>query len=237
MDDENQICNAFPPLPQYTLQPAEPLVPWMSDFTLSLLLPIVLYWGMSGLATVITYYASSLRLRRLHTDAELEIRNRTSKLRVLLIVIRNSALQTVLGAALGYLHGPDFYGREAYDISLWAQQIRIFGCLFPYVQSVSRVELVQGLVAFLMENLPDAALTLEVATDATISSNSYDTAYTDWEIVGACFMYYVVTAAIQFFIAFVAIDTWQYFGHRLLHENKLLYRESAPNVLFFSLPR
>jgi sphinganine C4-monooxygenase len=48
-------------------------------------------------------------------------------------------------------------------------------------------------------------------------------AFAPWEILAAKIVYHAVVPALQFFLAIVVVDTWQYFLHRAMHMNKWLY--------------
>ena len=118
-----------PQLPAYSLRPVPPLLPWLSDFHLSLVLPVAAYWLMS----LIFWYISVrdlFRQYRIHTPAEFKQRNRVSAREVLRSVLIQQAVQTALGLLIGYLTSPgDSCGSEHYDIAClgWTSAL-----CFPY---------------------------------------------------------------------------------------------------------
>lgn len=62
---------SLPPLPIYTLSPVEPLLPFISDFYLSLAAPIIAYWIFSGFFHFIDTH-DIWRKYQLHTPAEIK---------------------------------------------------------------------------------------------------------------------------------------------------------------------
>jgi sphinganine C4-monooxygenase len=51
-------------------------------------------------------------------------------------------------------------------------------------------------------------------------------AFAEWELLVAKAIYWVGVPAIQFALAILWVDTWQYFWHRAMHMNKWLYSKS-----------
>ena len=47
--------------------------------------------------------------------------------------------------------------------------------------------------------------------------------FAGWELALASAVYWVLVPLLQFGVAIVVVDTWQYFLHRAMHMNKLLY--------------
>ena len=72
----------------------------------------------------------------------------------------------------------------------------------------------------LASTLSGGDYTLIQVVDGTITP-----AYAEWELAAAKVMYYVAFPALQFFLAILIVDTWQYFLHRAMHMNKWLYSE------------
>lgn len=108
-------------LTSYTLVPRPPLLSLISDFHLSLLLPVLAYWSLSGIYHVISSY-NLFQQYRLHTPAELKARNRATKSEVLYSVIFQQVIQTAWGLFLGHvvLGAQEFMGSENYDVTAWA---------------------------------------------------------------------------------------------------------------------
>lgn len=51
-------------------------------------------------------------------------------------------------------------------------------------------------------------------------------AFAGWEVLLATFLYHYFVPSLQFFVAVLVVDTWQYFWHRAMHLNRWLYGES-----------
>src|ERR1700761_7065663 len=103
----------LPPLPNYTLQPLPPLLSWISDAYLSLLLPIIAYWAVSLFFHII----DTLDLfpqYRLHTPAELLKRNHATRWDVFRDVVIQQIVQTIFGVVMDYFDSDVMYGREDY---------------------------------------------------------------------------------------------------------------------------
>lgn len=56
-------------------------------------------------------------------------------------------------------------------------------------------------------------------------------AFASWEITAARAIYHIGIPAIQFGLAILIVDTWQYFWHRAMHLNKWLYSKSSSGSL------
>lgn len=114
-----------PQLPGYTLIPRPPLLSRISDFHLSLLLPIFAYWFLSTLYLLISHF-DLFSQYRLHTPAEFKARNRATVLDVLRSVILQQVLQTAWGLFLGHvlLGSGEMMGREEYDVAAWVMRVR-----------------------------------------------------------------------------------------------------------------
>ncbi|KAL9027636.1 MAG: hypothetical protein Q9180_007299 [Flavoplaca navasiana] len=113
----------FQLLPSYTLKPVPQLVPWLSDFHLSLLLPVMAYWPVSFIFWYIDKkdYWSQYRI---HTPEEFKQRNRVTVGEVLRSILLQQTVQTALGLCLRYLTAAgDFHGREDYDTAIWAGRV------------------------------------------------------------------------------------------------------------------
>lgn len=107
-------------LPPYTLYPRPPIFLSISDFHLSLLLPILAYWSLSAIYHVISTYNLFSRYR-IHTSAELKTRNCATAYEVLRSVILQQFLQTLWGLFIGHvvIGTQEMAGREEYDHAYW----------------------------------------------------------------------------------------------------------------------
>ena len=229
----------LPPLPSYTLKPVPRLVPWLSDFHLSLVLPVLAYWLWSLIFHLISTY-NLFSKYRLHTPQEFKTRNRVSVGEVLRSIILQQIIQTALGLWLGYVfEAGDYYGKEEHDIAVWARRMHQVGDAVPYLLTVVGID-----ARTLSHNLQRYAQSFSPTTSAEkpmalvnlvmtphIGQQEWTGGYTAWEIYAAKTLYCVLEPAVRFGIAVMFSDSWQYFWHRAMHSNKWMFRT------FLSIPR
>ena len=167
---------------------------------------------------------------RLHTPAEVSKRNRVSRWEVVRDVLIQQVVQTAVGWVLGMTEPDDVFGKEQYDVAVWARRIRIAEKSIP------------GLLAFvgldarsLAKNLgashpmlagalrggqyPTLERVIAVGSDSKVTKPGF----AGWELMLASAIYWILIPALQFGLAIVVVDTWQYFLHRAMHMNKWLY--------------
>lgn len=226
----------LPPLPSYTLSPVQPLLSFISDFYLSLILPIAVYWIFS----LFFHYIDVMDIwpqHRLHTPTEILSRNHVSRYEVARDVIIQQIIQTVVGAVLGMTEPEDVAGKEDYDIARWATRLRLaqkalpqlLGFLGLNAAAISRnVSISHPMIAGLLAGgkYPSLNVGLDVVTGSPIP------AFASWEISTAKALYWCVLPAMQFALAVLFVDTWQYFLHRAMHMNKWLYSKTPPHTIF-----
>jgi len=218
----------LPPLPTYTLKPLPPLLPFISDAHLALAAPIMGYWVVSLFFHIIDIY-DLLPQYRLHTPAELLKRNRASQYEVLKDVILQHIIQTIAGLSLSFFDPESTYGSEDYDVSVWAQRIRITQRAIPVLCSLVGVNsaalgqklggsssLIAGVFAGGV--YPQLNQIVEFAGEQVLAP-----AFASWELQLAKFIYWIAVPVLQFCAAVVILDTWQYFLHRGMHMNHWLY--------------
>ena len=218
----------LPPLPSYTLHPLPPLVSWMPDKYLTLALPIIAYWAVSMIFHMVDVYELFPQYR-LHTPAELLKRNHVSRWDVFRDVIVQQIVQTLFGIGLAMIDEDATYGKEDYDIAVWAQRIRIAQRAIPIVLSTIGLD-VGALIAKLSGSYPIAAAALAggrypwLVQLVTIGGQKRSVpGFAPWEILVARAMYWMVFPALQFLLGILVVDTWQYFLHRAMHMNRWLY--------------
>ena len=206
--------NELPPLPEYHLTPLPSLIHPIPDKLLTLLLPIAAYWGLSMFfhwIDTMDYFPQY----RLHTPAEVAKRNKVSRWEVVRDVVIQQIVQTAVGWVLGMTEPDDFFGKEQYDVAVWARRIRISERVLPAILAILGFD-----SAGLAKNLAPAHPTLAGA----ISGGQYSpNSYTSWELSLAWLFYWILVPALQFGVAILVVDTWQYFLHRAMHMNKWLY--------------
>lgn len=192
-------------------------------------MPIIGYWALSMFfhwIDVMDFFPQY----RLHTPAEVAKRNRVSRWEVIRDVVIQQVIQTAVGWVLGMTEPDDVYGREEYDVAVWARRIRIAECAIPRLLSligINPVELGEKLGA----GHPMLAGTLAgghypgLQSIPTLSGGFTATTpgFAPWEVILAKSIYWILVPVIQFAIAIIVVDTWQYFLHRAMHMNKYLY--------------
>ncbi|KAK7722739.1 Sphingolipid C4-hydroxylase sur2 [Botryosphaeria dothidea] len=222
------IATGLPPLPDYTLYPLPPVVPGIPDKYLTLALPVVAYWGVSMFFHLIDTW-DLFPQYRLHTPVELLQRNHVSRYEVFRDVVLQHIIQTVFGVGLAWFDPEPTFGTEDYDVAVWAQRIRIAERAIPYVlgafgfNSAAFAKDLAGTRPMLAGAL--AGGSYPWLTQEVISSGQLVTApaFASWELSLAKFTYWIAIPGIQFLVAVLIVDTWQYFWHRAMHLNKWLY--------------
>jgi sphinganine C4-monooxygenase len=207
--------NELPPLPEYHLTALPSLVPPIPDKLLTLLLPIAAYWSLSMFfhwIDTMDYFPQY----RLHTPAEVAKRNKVSRWEVVRDVVIQQIVQTAVGWLLGMTEPDDFFGKEQYDVAVWARRIRIAERAMP-----SALALIGLDSAGLAKNLTPAYPMLASA----IAGGQYKSVagFASWELSFAWAIYWVLVPVLQFGVAILVVDTWQYFLHRAMHTNKWMY--------------
>ncbi|KAF2744026.1 hypothetical protein M011DRAFT_480331 [Sporormia fimetaria CBS 119925] len=219
---------ALPPLPDYTLKPLPPLLPWISDAHLALALPIIGYWLVSGLFHLIDVYDLFPKYR-LHTPAEVLKRNHVSRWDVFRDVIIQQVIQTAFGLLMGFFDEEPTLGKDDYNVSWYAQKIRLAQRAIPFVLAsaglnpralATKVAASHPILAGALTGgqYPGLLQTMLVAGEEKLVLG-----FASWEITVAKAVYWYGVPALQFFFGILAVDTWEYFLHRAMHLNKWLY--------------
>lgn len=216
----------LPPLPSYTLTPQPSLIPMIPDKYTSLALPIIAYWGLS----MIFHYIDEFDLfpqYRLHTPAEVLKRNHVSRWEVIRDVIIQQIVQTIVGVGLAWAEPEHFIGKEDFDVAVWAQRLRLAQQYVPSVLAVTGVDAksLAGKASLYSPSLAGFLAGGDYSMLVSEVNGSAVAAFAKWEIATAKLIYYIGVPALQFFIAILIVDTWQYFLHRAMHMNKWLYSE------------
>jgi len=213
----------LPPLPSYTLSPQPPLISRIPDKYLSLILIIVAYWGMSLFFHIIDVY-DLFPQYRLHTPEEVSSRNHVSRWDVFRDVIIQQVVQTAFGVFLGWLEEDPMVGKDAYNVSVWAQRIRQCQAVVPYTLGALGFNAL-SMSAKVSNTHPELSGFLAGGQYNFYESTSAGKvpAFASWETLAARSVYYFAIPAAQFLVAILIVDTWQYFWHRAMHLNKWLY--------------
>ena len=221
------ITSDLPPLPSYTIRPLPPLLPPLEDKYLTLVLPVLAYWIVS----LVFHYIDTKDLfsqYRLHTPAEILKRNHVSRWDVARDVIVQQVVQTLVGVVLTLGDLPQMAGKDEYNVTIWAQRIRITQRMIPSVLStfgLNAVEWAQKLSTS-FPTLAGALLGGQYPWITKLDDNGPFPDFASWEVLVAKAIYWFIIPAFQFGLAICIVDTWQYFLHRAMHMNKWLYSES-----------
>ncbi|KAL8640293.1 MAG: hypothetical protein Q9228_002776 [Teloschistes exilis] len=231
----NDTSTHFTVFPSYTLKPVPRILPWLSDFHLSLVLPVAAYWFMSLVFFFIDKkdYFSQYRL---HTPEEFKQRNRVTVAEVLRSVLFQQAIQTALGLFLGWaMDAGDFYGRDDYDVAVWAARVRKGRYALPWVFALVGID-----ATTLGRQLQIHTTSLGDSGSAKMAVSLVESilhphlgdgltyGFAPWEICVAKLIYWFLEPAARFGIAVMFSDSWQYFWHRAMHSNKWMYRAFLP---------
>jgi sphinganine C4-monooxygenase len=230
----NTTLDQLPPLPEYTLRPVEPLVLGMPDKFFLLLTPIIGYWVLSVLFHLIDVYELFPQYR-LHTPAEVLSRNRVTRYEVFRDVLIQQVVQTIFGVGMGMLEPDNMTGMEDYDVSVWATRLRLAQRWLPNILAVVGLDAAglstkasqsgHSILAGVLAGGRYSGLTETIMVEGIESSVPV---FAAWELFAAKAIYYALIPSLQFAVAIIIVDTWEYFLHRAMHMNKYLYSKSDP---------
>jgi sphinganine C4-monooxygenase len=223
----------LPPLPEYTLQPLQPLTSWASDAFIQAALPVVGYWVVSLIFHAIDVY-DLFPQYRLHTPAEVLKRNHVSRYEVLRDVILQQIIQIIASFSLSVFDDAPTTGKADYDVAWYAQKIRLAQRAVPHVLSAvgvnpvalaSKIASSQPILSSVLAGgrYPTLLQSVMVAGEQTLVP-----AFAPWELAVASFAYWYAIPAFQFSAAIVIMDAWEYMLHRAMHLNKWLYGTLSP---------
>jgi sphinganine C4-monooxygenase len=233
MASANTTSYDLPPLPEYTLEPLQPLTSWASDAFIQAALPVVGYWVVSLIFHAIDVY-DLFPQYRLHTPAEVLKRNHVSRYEVLRDVILQQIIQIIASFSLSLFDEAPTTGKADYDVAWYAQKIRLAQHAVPYVLSAvgvnptalaSKIAASQPMLSSVLIGGKYPAL-LQTATIA--GQQTLVPAFASWEMAVASFAYWYAIPAFQFSAAIVIMDAWEYMLHRAMHLNKWLYGKTRP---------
>lgn len=226
----------LPPLPTYTTSPLPPLLAPIPDKILLLLLPVIAYWVVSLFFEWLdsTEYCNQYRL---HTPAELTMRNHVTKWECFRDVVLQQVIQTIVGGLIAHHEPDELTGMEDYEVAVWAQRVRMVQRALPSVLAIAGVD-AAGLATKLSAHPTIAAvvaggqysLTQNIMTSG--GEEVMAPAFASWEMTAAKVIYHFAIPALQFFVGILFVDTWQYFLHRAMHMNKWLYSMLSVPHLF-----
>lgn len=218
----------LPPLPTYTAVVRNDVLSFMPDLYLLTLAPTLSYWIMSIFFHIVDTYDFWPQYR-LHTPAEITQRNRVTRYEVLRDVLFQQVLQAVVSIVLGLTDPPQMTGTEDFDVAVWATRVRLAQRALPSMLSFLGLNAAalsknmagsHPLLAGVLAGGHYPFLTTSLAAD---NGSASVPAFAAWELFVAKVIYNVVIPGLQFLVATVFLDTWQYFLHRAMHMNKWLY--------------
>ena len=233
------VASALPPLPAFETRPIPDLLPFVSDFWLSLVLPHIAYWLVSATFHIIDVY-DLFPQYRLHTPEEISQRNLASRYQVARDVVIEQIIQIATSAFLSLTEPRQMTGAEDYDVAVWATRIRlaqralpsILGTLgFNAAAIAKNVAATHPLLAGALAGGHYPFLTTTILGDVTGAAVP---AFAAWELMVAKAIYWLLIPGFQLWLAVCFLDTWQYFWHRAMHINKWMYSTSA--LLLVHLP-
>ncbi|AEO69471.1 02bab5a6-6546-43bd-8999-152a9a4c39cf [Thermothielavioides terrestris] len=221
------VASGLPPLPAYEVRPMPDLLPFVSDFWLSLLLPPIAYWVVSMFFHIIDIY-DLFPQYRLHTPEEITQRNLATRYEVARDVLIQQAIQIACSIVLTLTEPGQTTGTQEYDVAVWATRIRlaqralpsILGTLGLNAAAISKnMAASHPLLAGALAGGHYPFLTTTLDDDAGTAVPAFAT----WELLVAKAIYWVLIPAFQLWLAACVLDTWQYFWHRGMHMNKWMY--------------
>ncbi|KAI9721603.1 MAG: hypothetical protein M1828_005093 [Chrysothrix sp. TS-e1954] len=224
----NSTNNALPPLPLYSLEPQPSLLGWLPDAYLTLILPILAYWGFSMLFHMIDEL-DLFPQYRLHTPAEVLKRNHVSRWEVVRDVVIQQVVQTIVGIAISWTEPDQLDGKNDFNVAVWAQRLRLSQRGVPSALAAVGLDS-QGIAKNVVAEHPIVAAVLSGGKYPWLTSMTHQgpvAAFAGWEMSTAKAIYWFLIPAAQFVAAIIIVDTWQYFLHRAMHMNKYLYSTVA----------
>ncbi|KLU82044.1 hypothetical protein MAPG_01123 [Magnaporthiopsis poae ATCC 64411] len=218
----------LPPLPSYAVSPMPDLLPFVSDFWLSIVLPHIAYWVLSFIFHMIDVY-DLFPQYRLHTPEEITQRNHATRFEVARDVLVEQAIQIATAAFLSLTDEVQLVGKENYDVAVWATRIRLAQRALPPIlgfvglnaAAISKsMATTHPLLSGVFAGGRYPSLTMELNG---VSGGPQVPAFAAWELTLAKLIYWILLPAFQFWLAVAFLDTWQYFWHRAMHVNKWMY--------------
>ncbi|KAK0623609.1 fatty acid hydroxylase superfamily-domain-containing protein [Immersiella caudata] len=217
----------LPPLPTYELRPMPDLLPFISDFWLSILAPHIAYWAVSIFFHFIDVF-DLFPQYRLHTPEEISQRNLASRWQVFRDVILEQIIQIATVAVLNLTEAQQMTGMEDYDVAVWATRIRLAQRSLPTILGVLGLN-ATSISKNMAASHPLLAGALAgghypfLTTQLDGVSGVQVPAFAMWELMAAKAIYWVIIPTFQCWLAVCFMDTWQYFWHRAMHVNKWMY--------------
>jgi sphinganine C4-monooxygenase len=204
----------------------------MTEAMFKLVAPPLTYWTL-GLLWLLVDHLDLFPQYKLHTPEEFLKRNHVSFADVCKTLLRQQGLQVTLGLLrMPHMGQHDFVGKEDYDIAVWARRLRAAQRLLPGALAITGLDSV-SIANRLSNSYPSLAGALRGGeypwlTQTVLSDGFVHTvpAFSSWELRFGQLMYWVIVPIVQFVVAIVLMDLWQYIVHRWMHTNKWMYSMS-----------
>ena len=198
------IYPTSPLLTSYSLKPLPPLLSFISDAHLLLVLPIIAYWAYGLLFHYIDKY-DCLPQYRLHTPAEFLKRNHVPMSEVVTYVLKYQALTTTIRIIL--TREPESFGVEEHEVACWARRVSRFRRGAPKrALTLLGVSISPYKMYIILQRLILFASQINASSLFKINSNpSHSLA--SWEVSFASCIYYYAIPAMQFATAIFFADT------------------------------
>lgn len=208
--------------PSCTLRPQSPLLPFISDNVLAIVLPTIVYAVAGGFFHLLDVYALFAKYRIHPSEDELK-RNHVTKWQCLVTVVRYHVLQISIGLLLNIGNGPTMIGDEGCQIERMAGYLSHARSVVPMALSVLGVDAKR--LAFATTGT-STGLAKVLGGDYQVDKGSeQNLSYTTVELALAKALVHMGKPFLQYLLALTVVDTWIYFTHRLCHVNKTLYRK------------
>jgi len=153
---------------------------------------------------------------RIHTPAEITSRNQVPLSDVITCVAIQHAWQVVLGILLS--NGPGFRRSEEYEIFNWVLCLRQMRGIIPIALALIGFD--SGNIA---KKLGSTSPSMANLLRGTTQLDTFEPPG-KYENMVASSIYHVFVPMCQFLIAIFIGDSWQYWAHRISHQNAWLYK-------------
>lgn len=217
---EDRANCSYVPVPSFnpaTYSPPQ-LLPFISDDYLALIAGTVAYFIASVFWHVVDVI-DPFPQYKIHPSPEELKRNRVSRLECLITVIRYHVIMVGVGYALMRYAGdvpPEPPAKVA--IAQWVNTIRYIESFIPSALKVLAVDSAKIASNFKANTATFVLLSGRPGCPAGPSRAL------PWEYGLAWLMHRIIAPAYRLSLNLLVVDTWIYFGHRLCHVNRFLYR-------------
>ncbi|KAL8735108.1 MAG: hypothetical protein Q9166_000984 [cf. Caloplaca sp. 2 TL-2023] len=211
------------PSPSCTLLPQEPLLPWISDDVLAIILPTIVYAIAGAFFHLLDTYELFGNHKIHPTEDELK-RNHVTRWECFKAVLRYHLMQISIGLLLNYGNGPTMLGDEACKIHKAAIAIQSLRNVVP--MALTSIGINAKLLSIATQGT-STRLAHFIAGDDYLLNGNHRLQHiqpTDLEFTLAKFAINIGIPLLQYTLALIVVDTWIYFTHRLCHVNRTLYR-------------